>query len=88
MTWVLFGAGLWIVQGGLGPHGRTVFKVRYAENVSSSWSMLGRERDVFYGFLGGVVGTLFAVINPTDLLIDPVNPIINTSTLRFRVGQT
>lgn len=66
VTWVLFWAGLWILQGGGVPRGRTIFKVRYAGNVSSSWSTLGRKRDVYW-FPGS---TLFPVTNPTGLLID------------------
>lgn len=51
-------------------------------------STLGREEDGFHGFLGvgKIVGTLFPVINPTDLLIDPVHPIINTSMVKVQSG--
>lgn len=55
-------AGLWIVQGGGATHGRTIFKVRCAENVSSIWDPLGRERDAFHSCLGS---QLFPAINPT-----------------------
>jgi hypothetical protein len=78
VTWVLSGAGLWIAQGGGVPGARTIFKVRYAGNVSSSWSTLDKEEGCFPWFSGGIVGTLFPVINFTNLLIDPVHPIIST----------